>query len=139
MNTYLELNPDKDELSCDICGSTDMESCRICKKCYKNPIVILNEEKGCYEFRKVEPLDIPFRNQKFNSMPNRLRRIIMSHIDYYEDGRKDEIYKSVDLWVVATILDPTMNMPINRFCPQSYSNTKIKSTYTEIDGYYITD
>ena len=87
MKTYLELNPDKDELSCDICGSTDMESCRICKKCNKNPQVILNEEKGCYEFRK---------NQKFNSMPNRLRRIIMSHIDYYEDGRKDEIYKSKD-------------------------------------------
>ena len=130
MKTYLELTPNKDELSCDICGSTDMESCSICKKCYKNYNVILNEEKGCYEFRK---------NHKFNSMPNRLKNIIMSHINYYEDGRKDEIYKSVDVWVIATILDPTMNMPINRFCPQSYSNTKIKSTYTEIAGYYTTD
>jgi hypothetical protein len=112
MSTYYELNPDKDELSCDICGvknkdptecilcntnvidnsfcsdceqnlvktysylnknsinevfknlieankiyNTDiMESCRICKKCNKNPQVILNEEKGCYEFIPEPPI-----------------------------------------------------------------------------------
>ena len=79
MSTYYELNPDKDELSCDICGSTDMESCRICKKCCNNPKVILNEEKGCYEFIPEPPIIPPPTLQQ-------VLRIVLEEWNNYKRG-----------------------------------------------------
>lgn len=76
-------------------------------------------------------------NEIFHTLPRRLKNIILNHIWYYEDGRKEEILKCIDVWVIGTICDPSMNMTITRFCPQSYNAKKILATHNEIISYFI--
>jgi len=76
-------------------------------------------------------------NKIFHTLLRRLKNIILNHIYYHKTDEETEILKCIDEWVVGTICDPTMNMTITRFCPQSYNSKKILATHNEIISYYL--